>query len=133
MSESVKAAGVIARAPSGRVLICERTDGAGWCWPGGHQKEGETPEKCAIREFWEETGYRLGAVKPFMRRVKDGVDFSTFIADVEEEFSVKLQHEHSAWMWADSKRLFDDAKGVTPSQSMPPGIELETEGTEEDD
>lgn len=33
-----------------------------WCHPGGHIKRGETPEKAAVREAWEETGVRCKAV-----------------------------------------------------------------------
>ncbi|PKK86394.1 MAG: hypothetical protein CVT48_01235 [Thermoplasmata archaeon HGW-Thermoplasmata-1] len=31
----------------------------GWEFPGGKLEEGETPEKCAIREILEETGYGI--------------------------------------------------------------------------
>jgi hypothetical protein len=48
-----------------------------------------------------------------MRRTKDDgngpVDFTTFIADVEAEFTPRLNHEHSAYMWADPTDLLKDA------------------------
>lgn len=31
----------------------------GWGLPKGHQQPGETPEACAAREVWEETGIRV--------------------------------------------------------------------------
>ena len=78
-TEPLRAAGVIACSKFGRILMVRRTDGEGWAFPGGGLKEGESPEQAAYREFWEETGYRLGSVgKLQMRRIKDGVDFSTF-------------------------------------------------------
>jgi 8-oxo-dGTP pyrophosphatase MutT (NUDIX family) len=113
MSEPVKAAGVIARSPSGRILMCRRTDGQGWAFPGGCQKDDEDAAQCAWREFFEETGYRLGDVgKPLMRRTKDDgrglVDFVTFIVDVPDEFVPRLNHEHSAYGWFDPKDVLEE-------------------------
>lgn len=99
-AEPVRAAGVIARSPSGRLLM-QRTDGEGWSWPGGVIKDGETAEEAAQREFFEETGRRLGDVGMLlMRRVKD-VDYTTYIVDLKSEFVPVLNHEHNGYMWAD--------------------------------
>jgi 8-oxo-dGTP pyrophosphatase MutT (NUDIX family) len=107
MSEPVKAAGVIAKSSSGRVLMCKRTDGEGWAFPGGRLKAGETAEQAAMREFFEETGYRLGRITTLMRRVKDGVDFSTFLCHCDDEFPVRLNHEHSAYGWFNPVELLN--------------------------
>lgn len=40
----------------GKVLIGRRSGGEGWCGPGGHIEDGETPEQAAIREAMEEFG-----------------------------------------------------------------------------
>lgn len=40
----------------GKVLIGRRSGGEGWCGPGGHIEEGETPKQAAIREAMEEFG-----------------------------------------------------------------------------
>lgn len=113
----IRAAGVIARSPSGRVLLCRRTDGQGWAWPGGGIKEGETAAQAAWREFFEETGFRLGSVgAQLMQRVKDDgdglVDFTTFVVDVESEFVPRMNHEHSAWGWFDPVGLLEEAKAA---------------------
>ena len=90
--------------------MCKRTDGEGWAFPGGHLKDGESAEKAAMREFWEETGWRLSSAGKFlMQRIKDGVDFVTFIADVDDEFVPKLNHEHSSWAWLDPNKVLEEA------------------------
>jgi 8-oxo-dGTP pyrophosphatase MutT (NUDIX family) len=105
-----KAAGVICKSPQGRILMCRRVDDGTWAFPGGRLKDGETAEQAAWREFFEETGYRLGDVGKFlMRRNKDGVDFVTFIADVEAEFVPKLNHEHSAYGWFEPNGVLEEA------------------------
>lgn len=40
----------------GRFLVAERTDGQGYCGPGGHMEEDESPREAAIRETMEEFG-----------------------------------------------------------------------------
>jgi 8-oxo-dGTP pyrophosphatase MutT (NUDIX family) len=111
MTTPVKAAGCIIRAPSGRILMMRRTDGEGWAFAGGTMKDGETAEQAAWRETFEETNYRLGDVGKFlMRRNKDGVDFTTFVADVEAEFVPKLNHEDSAYGWFEPNAVLEEAE-----------------------
>ena len=94
------AAGILFKAHSGRILLCRRTDGLGWCITGGNQKEGEDLEGCALRECVEETGYNAGHVGPLLtRRIKDGVDYSTFVHNCSDEFVPKFNHEHDAHVW----------------------------------
>jgi 8-oxo-dGTP pyrophosphatase MutT (NUDIX family) len=112
-----RAAGVIARSPSGRVLLMNRVDGAGWAWPSGGIEGDETAEQCAWRGFHRECGYRLGSVgAPLMRRVKDDgdglVDFATFVVDVPEEFVPRLSHKYSGYGWFDPCALLEEAKAL---------------------
>ncbi|WP_123534171.1 NUDIX hydrolase N-terminal domain-containing protein [Halosimplex salinum] len=44
-----------------RLLVIERTDGLGWCPPGGKLDLGETPAAAAERETREETGLEVDA------------------------------------------------------------------------
>lgn len=40
----------------GKILIGHRAGGEGWCGPGGHIEDGESPEQAAVREAMEEFG-----------------------------------------------------------------------------
>ena len=106
------AAGVILRSPAGRILMLNRTDGMGWAFPGGVLKEGETPERAAFRECWEETGHRCGGLNFLMQRTKDDgqgmVTFHTYVADCPDEFVPKMNHEHSSYGWFDPSETFSD-------------------------
>jgi 8-oxo-dGTP pyrophosphatase MutT (NUDIX family) len=106
------AAGVLVRAPSGKILLLKRSyegDAAGqWAFPGGKQEDGETLETCAVRETLEETGYNVGAVDSvLMRRIKDGTDFTTYVKDVDDEFTPTLNGEHTAFVWINPKDVAD--------------------------
>jgi 8-oxo-dGTP diphosphatase len=54
------AAGVIVFSPAGVLLVRRKyAPAAGqWCLPAGFMEYGETPERCAVRELFEETGVR---------------------------------------------------------------------------
>jgi mutator protein MutT len=86
----VAAAFVLFKAPSGRVLLLRRAEGedhAGvWALPGGKLKKGETAAEAAVREVMEETGYCAGhSGIPHTRRIKNGIDATTFLYSCDEE------------------------------------------------
>lgn len=94
------AAGILFRSSNGNVLFMRRTDGLGWAFPAGGQKDGETIESCAVRECLEETGYRAGfAGQLLCRQCKNDVDFTTFHREIDDEFVPKYNHEHDAHVW----------------------------------
>jgi 8-oxo-dGTP pyrophosphatase MutT (NUDIX family) len=100
----ISAAFILLRSPSGTVLLLRRAKGedhAGtWALPGGKLKPGESPETAAVRECVEETGWNPGSAGRFhCRRVRDQVDATTFIRDVDSEFTPRLNREHDAWRW----------------------------------
>lgn len=50
----------------GQVLVGKRrnTHGTGmWAFPGGHLEFGESPENCALREVYEETGLSINNMR----------------------------------------------------------------------
>jgi 8-oxo-dGTP pyrophosphatase MutT (NUDIX family) len=108
----IRAAGILFATPDGRVLLMHRVahkesdegDRPGspdvWAFPGGGIEGEETAEEAAHREVLEETGLDYqGPLTLWTRRVRDEVDFTTFLAQVDE-FVPKLNEEHDAWNWA---------------------------------
>ena len=99
----LKAAGILFVADDGRVLLTRRVgrDHAGeWAFPGGGVEDGESAEECARRETVEETALRYGGpLSLWTRRIKDGVDFTTFIGR-SEQFVPQLNEEHDIFTWA---------------------------------
>lgn len=105
-----RAAGVLLMAPSGRVLLMRRRAGGEdhgslWASPGGGIEDGETAEQAARREFKEETGFEFtGPLKEWTRRVKDDVDFTTFLGR-GEEFEPERNEEHDGHAWVNPQYL----------------------------
>jgi len=99
----LKAAGILFIAEDGRVLLLRRQgrDHAGeWAFPGGGIEDDESAEECGRRETVEETALEYsGPLTLWTRRIKDGVDFSTFIAQTEK-FVPELNEEHDIFTWA---------------------------------
>lgn len=101
--EPLRAAGILFLAEDGRALLMRRTgrDHAGeWAFPGGGVEGDESPEDCARRELLEETGVSFdGPLTIWTRRIKDGVDFTTFVGRCEK-FVPTLNGEHDIFTWA---------------------------------
>ena len=103
--EPLRAAGILFVTPTGKVLLLKRAKGDGgdhvdeWAFPGGKIEGVETPEEAARRETLEETGFEYaGPLREWTRRIKDGVDFTTFVA-VIPAFEPTLNEEHSDFAW----------------------------------
>jgi len=100
----MQAAGILFVAPSGKVLLLRRSnegDAEGtWALPGGKIEDDESATDAAVRECVEEMGYYAGDPgTKLTRRIKDGVDYTTFMKKVDDEFVPKLNNEHTAYIW----------------------------------
>jgi 8-oxo-dGTP pyrophosphatase MutT (NUDIX family) len=97
----IRAAGILFVSDRGTILLLRRVPGGDWDYPGGRCKDdAETVEQCAVREAWEEVGFRAGHSGTFLcRRVKNNVDYSTFTYPCEE-FVPRLSREHDSYIWA---------------------------------
>jgi 8-oxo-dGTP pyrophosphatase MutT (NUDIX family) len=107
----IKAAGIIFRC-RGRVLLLRSSETGLFETPGGELLPGETHQQAAVRETWEETKFRAGHAGKFLcRRVKDGVDYTSFAYDVDDEFVPVLSREHDLYLWARPSDVLPAAKG----------------------
>lgn len=97
-----RAAGILFLSPQKEVLLMRRTgkDHQGeWALPAGGLEKDETPEQAARRETKQEAGYSHdGGLSPFMHSVRQGVDFTTFIAQTDR-FVPALNDEHDGAVW----------------------------------
>lgn len=90
--------------PTGAVLLLRRTSAGDhegeWSFPGGKLEEGEDAETAARREAVEELGgdHPKGDLRLWTRRIRNGVDFTTFIQRCER-FEPVLNEEHDEFGW----------------------------------
>lgn len=89
---------------TGRFLFCLRPDhapsGGTWSVWGGKAEPGESPEETAVREVWEETGYRHDG-ELFHLHHMDHRTFSyhTFLMVTEDEFEPRPSSECAGHVW----------------------------------
>ena len=104
----IEAAGILFVAPDDRALFLSRASSdlnapGLWDFPGGKMEDTDKDlAAAAIRECKEETGrsVKAGDITPHTRRQREGVDFTTFLCRVEQEFAPKLDSEHDGYAWA---------------------------------
>ena len=101
------AAGVYGQR-DGKILLLQRAVGAMvgfWSMPGGLVEAGETPEKAARRELFEETGLRptgpLTLIGVTSMHVYGHDCFRLVYAGDCAAGEVVLSHEHTAFQWLD--------------------------------
>jgi 8-oxo-dGTP pyrophosphatase MutT (NUDIX family) len=98
-AEPVPASGVIFTTGKKILLLLRNEANPTWGLPGGGTDSGENLVDSARRECLEKTGFDPLKIEPFARRIKDGVDYTTFTADVADEFTPILNGEHTAYQW----------------------------------
>ena len=87
-----------------QVLLLKRADGSHqgtWGLPGGHSKEGETPQEAAERETMEETGLDTipGSCFKSLEDEDEKGHFTTYLYEVGGPFDCQISDEHSSWKW----------------------------------
>ena len=107
----IEASGILFLTPSNKALLLKRGDGGDhpneWCFPGGKKEDDETIEECAEREAKEELGFVPEGERVLLtRRIAEGVDYTTFIQRVSDEFEPRLNGEHTAFQWVDVDDVF---------------------------
>lgn len=121
-----RAAGILLVDPTGCALFLKRGPAGDlpgyWCFPGGGAEAGETAEDTAKRETEEETGVLPKGTRQVWTRAisggttgissvaaaelmpapapDEGVDFTTFLQRVPEQFVPTLNDEHTGYAWA---------------------------------
>lgn len=102
----INGAGIIAIAPTGRILLAKRSDTYDWCGIGGKIEIGESPIVAAKREFGEEVGYNGHMVlKPFYHFTSKYLDFVNFIGFFPYEFTPRINDEHIEAKWLGMKEI----------------------------
>jgi len=99
-----KGAGIYPVSPQGRILLGKRSkyvnNPGRWDGWGGSRESGETYEQCALREFFEETGYD-GPMWLYL------IDYpNRFIAAVPFEFTPRLNAETERAAWFEFNELW---------------------------
>jgi 8-oxo-dGTP pyrophosphatase MutT (NUDIX family) len=125
----IRAAGMMFITPDDRVLLMHRMEKAkedgqqtpgSWAFPGGGIEGEETAEQAARREIEEETGLKYeGKLTLWTRRIKEDVDFTTFLAPVAEPFVPTMNEEHNAFHWI-NRSFALAANSLSVPNVMPP-------------
>lgn len=107
---TMRGAGVVLMLADGRVLLLKRantSDHPGeWCYPGGGAEDGESPREAAKRELYEEAGVVMGSSAVLIHNtVNEGVLYVTYLQPVTQEFSPRLNEEHTEFVWASMDKL----------------------------
>ena len=105
---------------NGDCLILKRSSLRGahrgkWGLAGGKADRGEMPEDCAIRECFEETGFRLSEDELFFlsKQSSGKRDYYFFWARVSGE--PRIDNEHEGWEWVPWNKIKDRIEVPTHS------------------
>lgn len=105
-AKAERCAGLLFRAPGPKYLLLHRSDRHEWETPGGHVEAGETNTQAARREALEEVAYdHQGDLQKLDTNESNGVRYTLHVADVPEEFTPGLNHEHDQFAWVGPLQL----------------------------
>ena len=121
-----------------RMLLLKRTEPGfeSWGLPGGGIEPGESPEQAAVRETMEEMGVSvhpswLSHMHTHQYRT---TRFVTYRCEALREFTPKLNHEHSDYLWvtrADAVKLALHPGVVAALSGQPFAIAMDASPTKE--
>ena len=105
------ATGIVAR--QGRTLIQKRLPYGVWAglweFPGGCLEEGETPEACVVREFWEETELSVRVEKKIavLRHAYTTcrVTMHAYFCSMEDSAHMPILHSAAEFLWVTPAEL----------------------------
>lgn len=120
-----RAAGIMYQS-GGKVLLLKRSVASKdyvehWGFPAGGIEDGETPVMAAVRESIEEIGTAPATEPTYHSLSHDG--FALFTDDTSEQFTPKLNDEHTEYQWADPQN---------PPQPIHPGVQIHLAGIAQD-
>ncbi len=120
----IRAAGIMLLAPNGTVLVLRRGPGGDhpgeWCFPGGQCEGVETANEAAERVTLEESGSApYEGLALWTRRISGDVDYTTFIARVNDQFVPELNGENVAFMWARPADLLAEELPRADTEPLP--------------
>jgi|688.fasta_scaffold17329_15 bis(5'-nucleosidyl)-tetraphosphatase len=109
MGKIKKAAGILF-TDGQSILLLLRSEGKNantWGLPGGKSKSGESDLETAIRETMEETGLEKVPGENFDSVTNDQTTkpYTAFLYQIDKQFTVKLNHEHTDAKWVNFKDL----------------------------
>ena len=113
MVKKTKRYGGIIKSASGKYLLVKGTVGK-WSFPKGRIEIGETPEQCAIREIYEETGYLFDNLQNKMPKMISSYKYYELF--IENEFIPKplskWEIPDAGWFLPEDTNKLDKNKDV---------------------
>ena len=90
----------------GKVLLMQKPDSFEWELPGGHVESGEKTKKGAMREFKEETGFKLE--ENHLNKIETQYSNDAklrWYSYFKPVHKVKISEEHVNYKWVPKKKL----------------------------
>lgn len=123
------------------ILFGKRSDGKGWCFPGGKSEPGESTTLAAIRETKEETGISIfpseinliGDIFTFDEldgvntHMKSTIYFNKYV--FPNNFKPIITEELTEFMWMSSEKALKELNLFLPTRQVLLGLKKEIENS----
>ena len=128
MVKEIRTVGIIVEY-NNEILILHRnadkSQGNTWGVPAGKVDKNEKDLDTAIRELYEETGYKAGTdelkfIDTYIWNFPEiTVNFPTFKLDLQEKFDVKINpDEHQGYEWISPKKCYEKSDLIHGLQDL---------------